>query len=167
MPLRREEVTAGERKMRKKSPLRRVRDLAGGAPGSSAPQSPSAGGWPWPVCWRWWSSSAPWRVPTLLGDLIQVLYDCWAGLRSPAAWRPPWCRGILALLGIYAVQSLFTYLKMLLMNNVVSRHFTCDLRIAIADKFQRLPVSFVDDTPVGEILQRMTDDVSRMGQYRS
>ena len=71
--------------------------------------------------------------------------------------------GILALLGIYAVQSLFTYLKMLLMNNVVSRHFTCDLRIAIADKFQRLPVSFVDDTPVGEILQRMTDDVSRMG----
>ena len=31
--------------------------------------------------------------PTLLGDLIQVLYDCWAGLRSPAAWRPPWCRG--------------------------------------------------------------------------
>ena len=131
--------------------------------GSSAPQSPSAGGWPWPACWRWWSSSAPWRGPTLLGDLIQVLYDCWAGAEVPGGLAASLVPGILALLGIYAVQSLFTYLKMLLMNNVVSRHFTCDLRIAIADKFQRLPVSFVDDTPVGEILQRMTDDVSRMG----
>ena len=101
--------------------------------------------------------------PTLLGDLIQVLYDCWAGAEVPGGLAASLVPGILALLGIYAVQSLFTYLKMLLMNNVVSRHFTCDLRIAIADKFQRLPVSFVDDTPVGEILQRMTDDVSRMG----
>ena len=101
--------------------------------------------------------------PALLGDLIQVLYDCWAGAEVPGGLAASLVPGILALLGIYAVQSLFTYLKMLLMNNVVSRHFTCDLRIAIADKFQRLPVSFVDDTPVGEILQRMTDDVSRMG----
>ena len=101
--------------------------------------------------------------PTLLGDLVQILYDFWAGKEAPGGLAAALTPGLLALLGVYAVQSLFTYLKMLLLNNVVSRHFTCDLRVAIADKIQRLPVSFVDGTPVGEILQRMTDDVSRMG----
>ncbi len=103
--------------------------------------------------------------PKLLGQLVQQLYDYWAmpsgqaGYSLTAALAP----GLLALLGVYAVHSLFTYFKMLLLNQVVSRHFTCNLRIMISDKLQRLPVSFIDSTPVGEILQRMTDDVSRMG----
>ena len=105
--------------------------------------------------------------PKLLGSLVQRLYDYWAlrldggaaGYSLTEALLP----GLTVLLGIYAVYSLFTYLKMLLLNRVVSRYFTCNLRIMIADKLQRLPVSFVDNTPVGEILQRMTDDVSRMG----
>ena len=101
--------------------------------------------------------------PTLLGDLVQILYDFWAGKEAPGGLAAALTPGLLALLGVYAVQSLFTYLKMLLLNKVVSRHFTCDLRIAIADKIQRLPVSFVDGTPVGEILQRMNNDVSHMG----
>ena len=93
--------------------------------------------------------------PTLLGDLIQVLYDCWAGAEVPGGLAASLVPGILALLGIYAVQSLFTYLKMLLMNNVVSRHFTCDLRIAIADKFQRLrnTVHEIVDTMMTGFLQ--------------
>ena len=52
---------------------------------------------------------------------------------------------------------------MYLLNNVVSRYFTCNIRIRISEKIKRLPVKFVDCTPVGEILRRMTDDVSHMG----
>ena len=52
---------------------------------------------------------------------------------------------------------------MYLLNNVVSRYFTCNIRIRISEKIKRLPISFIDNTPVGEILRRMTDDVSHMG----
>lgn len=102
--------------------------------------------------------------PKLLGNLVQQLYDYWAlGGGAEYSLKERLLPGLLALLGVYAVYSLFTYLKMLLLNRVVSRYFTCNLRIMISDKLQRLPVSFIDNTPVGEILHRMTNDVSRMG----
>ena len=53
--------------------------------------------------------------------------------------------------------------RVLLLNKAVSRYFTCTLRIRISDKIRRLPVSYVDQTPVGDVLSRMTDDVSTMG----
>ena len=104
-------------------------------------------------------------IPTLLGDLIQMLYDYWTGAAdfSSAPLTVQLLPKLLLLLAVYGGQSLFTYLKMLLMNNVVSRYFTCNIRIMISDKLQRLPISFIDNTPVGEILHRMTGDVSRMG----
>lgn len=101
--------------------------------------------------------------PKLLGDLVQRLYDYWAEPAAGGDLLAELLPGLLILLGVYAARSIFTYLQMLLLNNVVSRYFTCNLRIMISDKLQRLPVSFVDNTPVGEILQRMTGDVSRMG----
>ena len=72
---------------------------------------------------------------------------------------------LLTLLGVYAGYGIFSYLKMLLLNKVVSRYFTCNLRIRISDKIRRLPVSYVDQTSVGDVLSRMTDDVSTMGNY--
>ena len=102
--------------------------------------------------------------PKLLGDLIDRLYDYWNGTFTGdllTALLPP--IGILA--AVYAAYSLISYLKMLLLNKVVSRYFTCNLRIRISDKIRRLPVSYVDQTPVGDILSRMTDDVSTMGNY--
>ena len=73
--------------------------------------------------------------------------------------------GLLLLTAVYAAQGVFRYLNMQLMNRTVSRHFTCDLRIAISDKIRRLPVKYVDQTPVGDVLNRMIDDVSAMGNY--
>ena len=51
------------------------------------------------------------------------------------------------------------------MNQVVSSHLSCGLRIEISDKIKRLPVSYVVQTPVGDILRRMIDDVSEVGGY--
>ena len=39
------------------------------------------------------------------------------------------------------------------------------MRIAISEKVKKLPVRYVDQTPVGDILRRMTDDVGEMGGY--
>ncbi len=67
------------------------------------------------------------------------------------------------LAAAYAGSSLAAVGEMLIMNNVVSKHFTCAIRIRMSDKIRRLPVRYVDQTPNGEIISHMTDDVSMMG----
>lgn len=101
-------------------------------------------------------------APKLLGGLIDRLYDYWDGSGS-GDLMGELTNGLAALLVVYTAYSLLFYLKMLLLNNMVSRYFTCTLRIRISDKIRRLPVSYVDQTPVGDVLSRMTDDVSTMG----
>lgn len=101
-------------------------------------------------------------APKLLGGLIDRLYDYWDG-SGTGDLMGALTNGLAALLVVYTAYSLLFYLKMLLLNNMVSRYFTCTLRIRISDKIRRLPVSYVDQTPVGDVLSRMTDDVSTMG----
>ena len=101
-------------------------------------------------------------APKLLGGLIDRLYDYWDGIGT-GDLMGKLTNGLAALLVVYTAYSLLFYLKMLLLNNMVSRYFTCTLRIRISDKIRRLPVSYVDQTPVGDVLSRMTDDVSTMG----
>lgn len=101
-------------------------------------------------------------APKLLGGLIDRLYDYWDG-SSTGDLMGKLTNGLAALLVVYTAYSLLFYLKMLLLNNMVSRYFTCTLRIRISDKIRLLPVSYVDQTPVGDVLSRMTDDVSTMG----
>lgn len=103
-------------------------------------------------------------APKLLGSVIDVLYDYWNGTIEGNISQQI-LPSLLLLLGLYTGYSLFSYFKMLLLNKVVSRHFTCSLRIRISDKIKRLPVSYVDQTPVGDVLSRMTDDVSTIGNY--
>lgn len=101
-------------------------------------------------------------APELLGDIIQMLYDYWeSGAVDPIPGVM--IRSLWILLLAYGLSSLLSYANMHLMNQVVSRHYTCTLRIAISDKIRRLSVRYVDQTPVGDILRRMTDDVGEMG----
>ena len=103
-------------------------------------------------------------APEILGNLIQKLYDFGLSDRQTPI-RDTLVSGLTLLTAVYAAQSLFRYLNMQLMNRAVSRHFTYGLRIAISDKIRRLPVKYVDQTPVGDILNRMIDDVGEMGGY--
>ena len=103
-------------------------------------------------------------APEILGDIVQTLCDFWeSGGRGNVR------EGILGGLGllfmVYVANGVLSYVNMHLMNKVVSRHYSCGLRIDISDKIQRLPVRYVDQTPVGDILRRMTGDVSEMGGY--
>ena len=102
--------------------------------------------------------------PQLMGDVTNAIYDYWAtgGAGVPSlvdAILPT----LLLLLASYAVSSAVRWVNMYLMNNVVSHHYTCAIRIRMSDKIRRLPVKFVDGTPVGQILENMTNDVSAMG----
>ncbi len=101
--------------------------------------------------------------PKMLGELVQKLYDFWSGELIVENFAEMILAGLIPLGIIYLLLSLVKLANMYLLNNVVSRYFTCNIRIKISEKIKKLPVKFVDCTPVGEILRRMTDDVSNMG----
>ena len=102
-------------------------------------------------------------APKILGNLIQQLYDYWSGELVTDDLVGLILKGLIPLAIIYISLSLVRLANMYLLNNVVSRYFTCNIRIRISEKIKHLPISFIDNTPVGEILRRMTDDVSHMG----
>lgn len=100
-------------------------------------------------------------APQLLGDLLDRLFAYSEADSTPLHLQLLPKLAILA--GVYVVQESFTYGNRVLLNNVVSRLFTCTLRVRISDKLQRLSVSFMDKTPTGDIIDRMQEDVSIMG----
>ena len=102
-------------------------------------------------------------APKILGNLIQQLYDYWSGELVTDDLLGLILKGLIPLAIIYISLSLVRLANMYLLNNVVSRYFTCNIRIRISEKIKRLPISFIDNTPVGENLRRMTEDVSHMG----
>ena len=103
-------------------------------------------------------------APEILGNLVEMLYDFGTG-EGTISLLESMAGGLLVLLMVYVGYSAFTYWNMHLMNTVVTRHFTQGLRVKLSDKIRRLPVSYVDQTPVGDILNRMIDDVGEVGGY--
>lgn len=101
--------------------------------------------------------------PQMLGNIIQYLYDFWAGSFTDESLLKSVIYGIIPLGIVYLTSSIFSYAKMYLLNNVVTRHFTNAVRKAISEKLKHLPVKFFDITPVGEVLRNLMDDVSGMG----
>ncbi len=99
-------------------------------------------------------------VPELLGGLIDRLYD-WTRTRTPGLARSL-LPGIGVLLGVYALRAALTYGNSYLLHNIVSRFFCAGFRIRLSDKLRRLPVSYMDRTPAGDVIDRMMDDVSDM-----
>ncbi len=105
-------------------------------------------------------------TPEILRALSDRLYNYWepAHLGQPAVLdKAKFGLECVLLAAAYAGSSLAMIGEMLIMNNVVSKHFTCAIRIRMSDKIRRLPVRYVDQTPNGEIISHMTDDVSTMG----
>ena len=99
-------------------------------------------------------------VPELMGGLIDRLYD-WTKVRTPGL-----AKSLLPTLGLilflYALKASVTYGKYYMLQNIVSRYFCAGLRIRLSEKLRRLPVSYMDKTPAGDIIDRMMDDVSEM-----
>ncbi|WP_426348923.1 ABC transporter ATP-binding protein [Alloiococcus sp. CFN-8] len=100
-------------------------------------------------------------APQILGIITEEIYDFWAEGIEIDMSRIVYLS--FALGGIYILSSLCDLGVMYIMNNVVSRQFTANLRISISEKIKRLPVEFVDKTPVGEVISRMMNDVSTLG----
>ncbi|MBR2644787.1 MAG: ABC transporter ATP-binding protein [Clostridia bacterium] len=105
-------------------------------------------------------------TPEILKSLSDRLYAYWDVARTGANVvfdNAAFSRESVWLAAAYAGSALASIFEMLIMNNVVSKHFTCAIRIRMSDKVRRLPVRYIDTTPNGEIISHMTDDVSVMG----
>ena len=98
--------------------------------------------------------------PELLGSLINRLYE-WKDNPVPGL-AERLLPGLGVLLLIYGIQFGVTYGNAWLLNNVVSRYFCAGFRIRLSEKLSRLPVSYMDRTPAGDVIDRMMQDVSTM-----
>ncbi len=101
-------------------------------------------------------------TPELLGKLIDQLY-AWLKTDKTSSLIEALAPGLLILFAVFCANAGITYGNHYLLNNVVSRFYTAGLRIRMSDKLQRLPVSYMDKTPVGDIIEKMQEDVSTMG----
>ncbi len=98
-------------------------------------------------------------TPKIIGFLTGELYDLWADGTKISEKFSTACI-FLAL--IYVVSSAISVCSTVVNCNATSRCFTYSLRVGISAKILRVPVSYIDKTPTGEILSRMMDDVSWM-----
>src|SRR5680860_1555767 len=70
---------------------------------------------------------------------------------------------LLLVLGIYVVSSLFGWLQGYLLNDVV-QGTVFRMRSEVEDKINRLPLSYFDRQPRGELLSRVTNDIDNVSQ---
>ena len=70
---------------------------------------------------------------------------------------------VLLALGAYVVGSLVGYLQGYLLNDVIQRTLY-RLRSDVEDKINRLPLTYFDGKPRGELLSRVTNDMDNVGQ---
>ena len=99
-------------------------------------------------------------APELMGALVDRLYE-WTVTKTPGLAKTL-LPGLGILFGVYALKGILSYSNTFMLNHIVSRYFCAGLRIRISEKLRRLPVSYMDRTPVGDVIDRMMDDVSTM-----
>lgn len=100
-------------------------------------------------------------APKLLGVLTDSIYDRING--GIEINLKAFIIGALALALVYLGSSVLSALTTRIMNYSVSSHFTARIRVDMSEKIEKLPIKTVDTTPNGEIISRMTHDVSVMG----
>ena len=100
-------------------------------------------------------------APNLLGSLTDRVYN----LINKGIQIDKFAFGkeVALLILVYVVSAIASLLTELIMNYSVTKHFTCRIRTEMSGKISKIPVKTVDSTPYGEIISRMTHDVSIMG----
>ena len=100
-------------------------------------------------------------APDILGKLTDIIYER-INKNVPIDIKA-FAGRTTALALVYAASALLSIFTTRIMNYSVSRHFTCRIRVDMSMKISKIPIKTVDTTPNGEIISRMTHDVSVMG----
>ncbi len=101
------------------------------------------------------------KAPEVLGDLTNQIY---AYLDEGAEFdKTLFSQNTVLLAVLYLISAILGGLTTAVMNYSVSSFFTCKIRVNMSEKIGKIPIKTIDTTPNGEIISRMTNDVSVMG----
>ena len=100
--------------------------------------------------------------PWLLGEATNVIFD---GIMPPAPGvdMAALAQVLLTLVGIYLMSAVLGWVQAWIMAGVTQRT-VYRLRREVDRKLGRLPLSYFDDHPRGDILSRVTNDIDNVGQ---
>ena len=101
------------------------------------------------------------NAPENLGDLTNQIYDL--ASEGIAIDMAVFYKRIITLAIVYLLSAALGAMTTAVMNYSVSSFFTCKIRVKMSEKIAKIPIKTVDSTPNGEIISRMTNDVSIMG----
>lgn len=102
--------------------------------------------------------------PKVLGMAINDIYE---GVKNAVHGEPfrvsfdTMGTVLLSLLGLYLLQSVFSFIKGRTMATV-SQNLTLSLRKEISEKLTKLPLRYFDSRQKGDILSRVTNDIERI-----
>jgi ATP-binding cassette subfamily B protein len=97
--------------------------------------------------------------PRLLGDALNIIF---ASVTSHSAIDlEALSRALQIVLAVYVGASIFAWLQSYILNHVVQRAMK-RLRTDVEDKLMRVPLSYFDGQPHGEILSRVTNDIDNI-----
>jgi ATP-binding cassette subfamily B multidrug efflux pump len=99
--------------------------------------------------------------PKILGNATNTII---AGVRSPAGIDyPELHKTLLTVAAIYIASAIMAYTQAYMLAGVVQRTMF-RLRADVEDKLNRLPLSYVDTQPRGDLLSRVTNDIDNVAQ---
>ena len=115
------------------------------------------------ICYTFFAIVAPLYSAIVIDLIWDTIKD---SMTYGKTFQITWQQGgyqLIILLGLYCASSLFYSLQTLLMASFAEK-LNLQLRQTVSEKLQRLPLSYFDKRPAGEIMSRITNDLEEMSE---
>ena len=103
-------------------------------------------------------------TPNLIGDSITIIENYLSDGNDPAIVKRSLINNIVLIIGASITAGLLTFVMRQTLINV-SRFIEFDLKNEIFQKYQDLDISFYKNNRVGDLMNRISEDVSRVRMY--
>ena len=103
-------------------------------------------------------------APNLIGDSITIIDNYLSNGNDPSIVKNKLINNILLIIGASITAGFFTFIMRQTLINV-SRFIEFDLKNEIFQKYQDLDISFYKNNRVGDLMNRISEDVSKVRMY--
>ena len=103
-------------------------------------------------------------APNLIGDSITIIDNYLSNGNDPTIVKNKLINNILLIIGASITAGFFTFIMRQTLINV-SRFIEFDLKNEIFQKYQVLDISFYKSNRVGDLMNRISEDVSKVRMY--
>ena len=103
-------------------------------------------------------------APNLIGDSITIIDNYLSNGDDPTTVKKSLINNILLIIGASITAGVFTFIMRQTLINV-SRFIEFDLKNEISQKYQDLDISFYKNNRVGDLMNRISEDVSKVRMY--